>query len=486
MKMGKVIIVLLGTLASLIMIPSAQADSKVADCAEFRNPTSSASSTAITLKVDVYATCTEEQLGRGKGQSPLYSMLEEESLFNLSSCNGPSINALRQNGYLGTATCTLRVGTNTLPSSRTGATSTTIRMWFAWDFSTKSASVRHIAIPAPTNNGWGGSTSGSSGASTGSSGAMVKDCVSAPETPTLLVTWNEKGPLFKFSPAPTGEKATALFWNFTLYDSVEFKWDTWSPWKSMSPAASGEYQALPVLNKSKIAFAVYGLNLCGSSGSAREIDSNIGVPLNVRIQDEIVNVFPKSKRVTIGDKINISNLVSSNLKLPILGNSLTPTICKTTNTTIIETLSIGECKISFMSVSSLNKEGVSRMEVLLVVKAPRISQSIPIIKLPNSYDISVGQVEIKGTSNAGLSIQFSAVNEKVCSVQEEFLVFNSKGICALRLSQEGNDEYLPADDKFISAFVKDQNRVITCTKGKSTKKITGINPKCPVGYKVKK
>jgi len=24
---------------------------------------------------------------------------------------------------------------------------------------------------------------------------------------------------------------------------------------------------------------------------------------------------------------------------------------------------------------------------------------------------------------------------------------------------------------------------ITCTKGKATKKVTGINPKCPVGYK---
>jgi hypothetical protein len=473
---------------SLCTATSANAESKVADCLELKFPSATATSTVFTLTVKVYATCTEEQIGRGKGQRAVFSMPQEDSLLTLGSCSGPTAQPRvgLSDGLLGTATCSLRVGSNTLPSLRVGATSTTIRMWFSWDFSEQSVSVPHTAIPGSTSNGGGGSSSGSSGSSPGLSVPAVKNCTSAPDTPTLSITWNEKGPLFKFSPASIGEKATALFWNFTFYDSEEFKWDTWSPWKSISPAASGEYQALPVLNKSKIAFAVYGLNVCGSSSSAREIDSNIGVPLNVRIQDEIVNIFPISKRVTIGDKVSISNVVSSKLKLSILGNSLTPTICRITNVTVIETLDIGECKIAFVSVSSLNKEGVSRMDVPLVVKAPLVNQSIPVIKISSSYDISVSQVELKGKSNVGLSIQFSSLNEKVCSVQGEFLVFNSKGICTLRLRQEGSDEFLPADDAFISTLVKDQNRVITCTKGKLTKKLTGLNPKCPVGYKVKK
>jgi len=133
-------------------------DSKVADCISLKFPTATSSSTLIILKVDVYAICDSVQLGRGNGQRPLYEMPDEDSLFILSSCNGPAVAPLIGSGFLGTATCSLRVGSNTLPSPRTGATSTVIKVWFAWDFSTKSISVPHAAIPSGTNGGWGGST----------------------------------------------------------------------------------------------------------------------------------------------------------------------------------------------------------------------------------------------------------------------------------------------------------------------------------------
>ena len=46
----------------------ASADSRVADCIELRNPTSTATSKLVTLTVNVYATCTEAQLGEGNGK----------------------------------------------------------------------------------------------------------------------------------------------------------------------------------------------------------------------------------------------------------------------------------------------------------------------------------------------------------------------------------------------------------------------------------
>jgi hypothetical protein len=70
---------------SVIQIPLASA-ARVADCIELKFPVATSTSTVITLRVDVYATCTSLELGRGNGQRPLFSMPDEESLFNLSSC----------------------------------------------------------------------------------------------------------------------------------------------------------------------------------------------------------------------------------------------------------------------------------------------------------------------------------------------------------------------------------------------------------------
>jgi hypothetical protein len=38
----------------------------------------------------------------------------------------------------------------------------------------------------------------------------------------------------------------------------------------------------------------------------------------------------------------------------------------------------------------------------------------------------------------------------------------------------------------LTGAVVTNKKNITCVKGKSTKKINGINPKCPKGYKLKK
>jgi hypothetical protein len=38
----------------------------------------------------------------------------------------------------------------------------------------------------------------------------------------------------------------------------------------------------------------------------------------------------------------------------------------------------------------------------------------------------------------------------------------------------------------LTGAVVTNKKSITCVKGKSTKKVSGTNPKCPKGYKLKK
>jgi len=123
------------------------APKKLADCIEFSNPRSVNSSSTFTLSVDAYSTCSF--LTR-EGERPVVGMLEEDSLLTLGACSAVTLKAAPTGrGYLGTISCQLRVGSASsfLASTRIGATSTTLTLFFTWDFSRVNTSISHPAIP---------------------------------------------------------------------------------------------------------------------------------------------------------------------------------------------------------------------------------------------------------------------------------------------------------------------------------------------------
>jgi hypothetical protein len=123
------------------------APKKLAECIAFSNPRSVNSSSAFTLSVDAYSTCSF--LTR-EGERPVVGMLEEDSLLTLGACSAVALNAAPTGrGYLGTISCQLRVGSASsfLASTRIGATSTTLTLFFTWDFSRVNTSISHPAIP---------------------------------------------------------------------------------------------------------------------------------------------------------------------------------------------------------------------------------------------------------------------------------------------------------------------------------------------------
>lgn len=144
-------IILLSTMSLLLLhfTPVAHAELKVAQCFEMKYPDSYLSSNTLTLTADVYALCDKASLGRGDGQKPVYSMIEQADL-SLSGCPGPGITQRAGNGFLGKVSCVIRVADSPLASSRIGANQTTIKAWLAWDFSTKTVIVNHAAIPGPS------------------------------------------------------------------------------------------------------------------------------------------------------------------------------------------------------------------------------------------------------------------------------------------------------------------------------------------------
>ena len=114
------------------------ASAGIADCLDVGSPSSYLGSSSLTIEALVNVRCTNTQLGSGSGF--VYSVVEEG--FG-AQCSGP--NYIR-NGSIGTIRCSIPIGSG-FGSTRYGSTSTTIKIWTAWDFSTKFITATHQAIP---------------------------------------------------------------------------------------------------------------------------------------------------------------------------------------------------------------------------------------------------------------------------------------------------------------------------------------------------
>jgi len=155
MKRIRVVLILIAALFPLQSIP---ANAGIADCLSFGSPSVSSSSSSINVRIEVRVNCTKEQIGYAGGA--VLSIVEEGSF-------GPSCSGLYSlsPGRYESINCSIPL-TGGFASVRSGATSSTVKVWFAWDFSTKFISFRHLAIPTKSSTG-GTTSSGSGGTTTG-------------------------------------------------------------------------------------------------------------------------------------------------------------------------------------------------------------------------------------------------------------------------------------------------------------------------------
>jgi hypothetical protein len=102
---------------------------------------------------------------------------------------------------------------------------------------------------------------------------------------------------------------------------------------------------------------------------------------------------------------------------------------------------------------------------------------------------------LAATASSGGGVVFSTTTDEICSITSSTLNFLKAGSCAVTATQSGTATFSP-----ISASVNINivgapvvvstpviaKKAINCVKGKTTKKVSGLNPKCPKGFKVKK
>jgi hypothetical protein len=95
---------------------------------------------------------------------------------------------------------------------------------------------------------------------------------------------------------------------------------------------------------------------------------------------------------------------------------------------------------------------------------------------------------VKVSSSSNLSVFAYNSTNNVCEYANGIVKTKASGRCVIAFSQEGNSEYKPAGNLILdfTLFSEVKKTTINCVKGKLTKKVTAVKPKCPSGYKVKK
>ena len=108
------------------------------NCISAQNGSSSLTTSTLTLSADLYWNCTDAPMSGGV----TYSISED----SFASCTGPSYAAKAATygkTYAGVVSCIINI-TN---SGRAGASTSTLRIWSSYDFSTSYVTIYHQQIP---------------------------------------------------------------------------------------------------------------------------------------------------------------------------------------------------------------------------------------------------------------------------------------------------------------------------------------------------
>jgi hypothetical protein len=103
--------------------------------------------------------------------------------------------------------------------------------------------------------------------------------------------------------------------------------------------------------------------------------------------------------------------------------------------------------------------------------------------------LSKDPLSLRLSATSKLKIEIGSYNQDVCGVVDNKVILISTGTCSLYVLQGGDSEFLPTPPFKLDFVVQSpvvKKSTITCVKGKLTKKVTAVKPKCPAGYKVKK
>ena len=173
----------------------------------------------------------------------------------------------------------------------------------------------------------------------------------------------------------------------------------------------------------------------------------------------------------------------------VLPQATTPAVCIASGF-YVQIVGGGTCTLTYQSAANTSYLASDLYKVSFEVT--RDPQTMT-FTLPANIDVSAKTLTLAATASSGASVIYSTTSTDACSITGSTLNLLKAGNCAVTASQAGTSTLAPisttATIMLTSAVIAPTpiatKKTIICTKGKTSKKVSGVNPKCPRGYKVK-
>jgi len=168
----------------------------------------------------------------------------------------------------------------------------------------------------------------------------------------------------------------------------------------------------------------------------------------------------------------------------VLPQVTTPTVCIAAGF-YVQIIGGGTCTLTYESEATTSYLASDLYRVSFEVT--RDPQTIN-FSLPTSVNLSSKTVALSATASSGGSVIYTTSTPDSCSVIGSTLNLLKSGNCSVTATQPGTSTIATISataNVMIAGTISPTKKTITCVKGKKTKKVSGVNPKCPKGFKGK-
>ena len=169
----------------------------------------------------------------------------------------------------------------------------------------------------------------------------------------------------------------------------------------------------------------------------------------------------------------------------VFPKSNSPSVC-IANGFFVNLLTGGTCELIFQT--SETSEYLASDVFKATFQVEKDPQTI-IFSPELNVKISSKSIALTATASGGGIVSFTTTSTGICSITGSTLNLLKSGNCTVTATQAGTSTLAPVSATAsitLTGTAVVAKKTITCIKGKTAKKVTGTNPKCPTGYKLKK
>ena len=289
-------------------------------------------------------------------------------------------------------------------------------------------------------------------------------------------------------------------------DSATFNSANAPIWKVGETFVPGKYYELRVPSLS-LAVSSSTPTVCSSDGKQLKFLSEgscMFIVSTPKTNDYLTKVSNQTATITaarIKPELNIEKIANQTAKdLPksieilkvysasegyVLPLSTTPSVCFASGF-FVRIVGGGTCTLTYQTKETSTYLASDLYKVTFeVVRDPQTITFTP----PATANLASRTVALSATASSGGAVTYATTSTGICSITGSTLNLLMRGNCAITATQAGTTTLAPISATatvMIAGPAAATKKSITCVRGNKSKKVSGINPKCPTGYKVKR